>query len=206
MMACLLFKPDPADTLMIGLGGGSLAKFCYHHLPNTCITVVEIDKDVIALRDEFCIPRDDRRLRIVHSDGTRYLRRLRTRVDVILVDAFDDAGVAPSLPRSKFCTAAASRLNDDGMLVMNLAGHDDGLYADNIHGALLAFAGRIVLVPVQGDDNLILFAHKHSMPREITRERHSLALRLQAQLQLEFPRFLRLIYQGYVLSRGPAED
>jgi spermidine synthase len=206
MMAFLLFKPEPTDILMIGLGGGSLAKFCYRHLPNTCITVVEVNRDVIALRDEFCIPRDDRRLRIVHSDGTRYLRRLRTRVDVILVDAFDDAGVAPSLPRSNFCSQAASRLSDDGMLVMNLAGHDDDRYADNIHAVLLAFTGRIVLVPVQGDDNLVLFAHRRSMPREITRERYRLAIRLQAQLQLEFPRFLRLIYQGYVLSRAPTAD
>jgi hypothetical protein len=27
----------------IGLGGGSLAKFCYRHLPNSRITVVEIN-------------------------------------------------------------------------------------------------------------------------------------------------------------------
>ena len=206
MMAFLLFKPAPAHVLMIGLDGGSLAKFCYRYLPETRLTMVEVNQDVIALRDEFCIPRDDRRLRIVHSDGTRYLRRLRSRVDVILVDAFDDEGVDPSLPRSNFCRRAAARLTEDGMLIMNLAGHADDRYADNIGAALLAFPGRIVLVPVQGEDNLLLFAHKHSMPRAITHERHSLALRLQTELQLEFPRFLRLIHQGYVLSRGPSGD
>jgi spermidine synthase len=205
MMAFLLFNPAPAEILMIGLGGGSLVKFCYRHLPNARITVVEISQDVIALRDEFCIPPDDARLRIVHSDGTRYLRRLRRPVDVILVDAFDDDGIAPSLSRSNFCTQAAARLSDEGMLVMNLTGHDNDSYADNIRAVLLAFTGRIILVPVQGDDNLVLFAHKRSMPREITRARHSLALCLQTQLQLQFPLFLRLIHQGYVLSRGPPE-
>lgn len=206
MMSFLLFNPAPAHVLMIGLGGGSLAKFCYRYLPQTRLTVVEVDSDVIALRDEFCIPRDDRRLHIVHSDGTRYLRRLRGRADVILVDACDATGVDPSLARSNFCAQAAARLTDEGMLIMNLAGHADDDYADNIGAALRAFPGRIVLVPVQGDDNLLLFAHKRSMPREITRERHALALRLQALLQLEFPRFLRLLYQGYVLSLGPARD
>src|SRR4051812_25073219 len=39
MMACLLFRPAPRHLLMIGLGGGSIAKFCYRHLPRTCITV-----------------------------------------------------------------------------------------------------------------------------------------------------------------------
>src|SRR5687768_5676420 len=33
MMAFLLFRPAPRHVLMIGLGGGSLAKFCYRHLP-----------------------------------------------------------------------------------------------------------------------------------------------------------------------------
>src|SRR5688572_16994086 len=59
MMAFLLFNPDPRHIVMLGLGGGSLAKFCYRHLPQSQITVVEIDAEVIAMRDEFLIPRDD---------------------------------------------------------------------------------------------------------------------------------------------------
>src|SRR5690349_9611761 len=50
MMAFLLFLPAPRHVLMIGLGGGSLAKFCYRHLPRTRISVVEVNADVIALR------------------------------------------------------------------------------------------------------------------------------------------------------------
>ena len=71
MMAFLLFNPHPEHIVMIGLGGGSLAKFCYRNLPRSRITVVEIDEDVIALRDEFCIPKDDGRFRVVHDDGAR---------------------------------------------------------------------------------------------------------------------------------------
>ena len=33
MMAFLLFTERPARVLMIGLGGGSLAKFIYHRMP-----------------------------------------------------------------------------------------------------------------------------------------------------------------------------
>jgi spermidine synthase len=38
MMGFLLFKPAPARIAMLGLGGGSLAKFCRHHLPAADIT------------------------------------------------------------------------------------------------------------------------------------------------------------------------
>ena len=43
MMSFLLFEPSPKRIAMIGLGGGSLAKYCYRYLPRTEITVVEIN-------------------------------------------------------------------------------------------------------------------------------------------------------------------
>ena len=43
MMAFLLFNPAPRRITMIGLGGGSLAKFCYRNLRGAQITVVELD-------------------------------------------------------------------------------------------------------------------------------------------------------------------
>ena len=42
MMSCLLFKPTPCKVLLIGLGGGSLAKFLLHHIPNCTIDAVEL--------------------------------------------------------------------------------------------------------------------------------------------------------------------
>jgi len=50
---------------MIGLGGGSLVKYCLAALPDTAVTVVEIKPAVIALREAFGIPPDGPRLRVV---------------------------------------------------------------------------------------------------------------------------------------------
>ena len=61
MMGAWLFQPQPRRVLMVGLGGGSLAKFCYQHFPQTHITVLEINPHVIALRQQFLIPDDDAR-------------------------------------------------------------------------------------------------------------------------------------------------
>jgi spermidine synthase len=43
MMAFLLFHPEPREALMIGLGGGSLAKFFHRRLRSTRVRVVELD-------------------------------------------------------------------------------------------------------------------------------------------------------------------
>jgi spermidine synthase len=196
MMAFLLFNSNPEHILMIGLGGGSLAKFCYRHLPNTRLTVVEINADVIALRDQFRIPADDARFEVVHDDGAQYMETLRSKVDVILVDAFDATGIATSLPQSKFYPCAATQLSRNGVLVMNFSGQEDR-YVDNIRALRRTFRNRMVLVPVQGNENLVLFAMRGPVPRAITKELDAAATRLQMQLQLEFPRYLQKICKGH---------
>jgi spermidine synthase len=74
MMGFLLFMAEPQNITMIGLGGGSLAKFCYRYLPQTRILVVEINPHVIALRDAFHIPSDDDRFSVARADGAQYVR------------------------------------------------------------------------------------------------------------------------------------
>ncbi len=56
MMGFLLLNPEPRRIAMVGLGGGSLAKFCYRYLPSARIDVYEINPQVIALRDSFLVP------------------------------------------------------------------------------------------------------------------------------------------------------
>src|SRR5450830_1554034 len=74
MMGFLLLNRHPKHLGMIGLGGGSLAKFCYRHLPDTRLTVVEINPHVIALRQEFEVPDDAARIAIVCADGADFVR------------------------------------------------------------------------------------------------------------------------------------
>jgi spermidine synthase len=198
MMAFLLLNPNPRHVVMVGLGGGSLAKFCYRHLPKTRITVVEIDEHVIAMRDEFLIPRDDERFRVVHDDGARYLEADDEPFDVLLVDAFDADGVALSLVDERFHRAAARRLAEGGVIVTNLWGKTER------YGALLKQAARIygsnaTLVPVSGELNVLLFASRRAPPTTITDDLEAIANWLQRHLELDFPRYLRVICQGHTL-------
>lgn len=195
MMSFLLFTPFPKHILMVGLGGGSLAKFCYRHFPRTKITVVEISADVIALREAFCVPKDDTRFRVVHDDGARYVEHMKERADVILVDAFDQDGISPSLVASSFFVRAADRMMTNGVFVMNLSGRAERI-PENIRAARAAFRRQIILVPVMGDDNILLFALKRPLPTFVTNELETRAQRLQTTHQLEFGRYLRRIIDG----------
>jgi spermidine synthase len=202
MMAFLLMIPTPCRILMIGLGGGELARFCHHRLPRTDFTVVELDADVIALREEFCIPADDARFRVVHGDGAEHVRQLREPVDVLLVDAFDRCGIAPSLASDDFYRQAAAALTDTGVLVMNFWG-DRQRFVDNLKPAARVFGRNVRLVGVPSG-NLVLFAAHQPLPSTWSMELEQRATRLKRVLHLDFPRYLRRLCEGESLENNPA--
>ncbi|MGP1677052.1 MAG: fused MFS/spermidine synthase [Burkholderiales bacterium] len=188
MMGFLLFKPQPRHVLMLGLGGGSLAKFCYRQLPGTDITVVEIDPGVIALRQHFLVPENNRRFRVLCADGADYVPTLDEQIDVLLADAFDKFGMASSVATPGFLRHAFNSLRPNGILVMNLAG-DKCRYAHLLNEALDMFDRKVLLISVFDDCNHILFAFKArhfepDWPRLKTQARE-----LKARHGLDFPIF-----------------
>jgi spermidine synthase len=201
MMAFLLVEPDPRHIVMLGLGGGSLAKFCHRHLPDTRLTVVEVNADVIALRNEFLVPEDDARFRVVHEDGAQYLQTTCDPIDVLLVDAFDAEGIAPSLATPQFYQDAAHRLGPAGVFVMNMSG-DRSRYVATIKGARAAFGDRLLLLPVEGRGNLLLFGFKSGEPEPLLADIDARANDLEARLSLEFPWYLTRLRRAHVL-RNP---
>ena len=42
IMCFALFVPRPRHIIMVGLGGGSLVKFCHRHFPDTAMTAIEL--------------------------------------------------------------------------------------------------------------------------------------------------------------------
>jgi len=159
MMGFLLFNPDPANIAMIGLGGGSLAKFCHRYLPRTTLQVVEINPHVIALRDEFHVPRDDERFSVIRGDGAHFVRHRPTLLDVLLVDGFDNHGQPARLSSQRFYDDCHASLQPGGLMVTNLHyGHSHyELHVERIRRSF----GDAVLVVDDGElSNSIIFARK----------------------------------------------
>lgn len=160
MMAGLLLRepPWPQEALLIGLGAGSLAKFVYHHLPQTRITVVEIDPKVeIIARLHFKLPDDPKRLRVVIGDGADYMLKDGKAFDYILVDGFDKRGSPGVLDTLPFYQACRARLTTDGLMAVNLLGRSRGFQASKERIAK-AFDGRSLVFPSCDSGNTIAFA------------------------------------------------
>jgi spermidine synthase len=195
MMTLLLFAPDPRRVLLLGLGGGSLAKFCYRHLPLADITVLEIDPNVIALREEFCIPPDDKRFRIVQADAVSYIARMSPRMDAILVDACDRNGLAPAMAAPDLYARLRRRLAIHGVLSINICGEPDEV-EDHLARIRGVFGERIICLPAREDGNTIVLAFRNGplVWDGMQLDRH--ARQLGTHFGLDFPRYARHMIYG----------
>lgn len=161
MMSFLLLAPSPGHVAMIGLGGGSLAKYCYRYLPGSEITAVEINPGVIALRNEFAIPADDGRFRVVLGDGAAWVAETDSQPDVLIVDGFDADGLPAQLSSQHFYDDCFAALADNGILVVNMwKGYPN--YDEYLARISNSFAGNSVIVDAQDGFNHIVLAVKNA--------------------------------------------
>lgn len=159
MMGFLLFNPQPGHIAMIGLGGGSIPKHCYRQLQDARITVVEIDPDIIALRDRFLIPPDNERFTVICGDGAAFVAAEKGTLDVLIVDGFDAAGQVPQLCSQKFYDDAYSSLGDHGIMVANVLGADEH-FETYLARIRQSFGGQVAMSKSEDCDNRIVFAVK----------------------------------------------
>jgi spermidine synthase len=157
MMGFILFNSRPRHIVMVGLGGGSLAKFCHRHFPDTRITVIEVRADVIALRDAFHVPPDSARFAVVHADATDWLAAHPGTADVLLVDGFDARGLPPRLADAPFYTDCRRALRPGGVLVANVFTYDPR-YPDVMVALDTVFEGQACWFDKVAGNNRIVYA------------------------------------------------
>lgn len=191
MLAPLLFAPSPRRILLIGLGGGSIAKFLLYHYPDAHVDVVELREKVVTVaRDWFSLP-DEPRLRVFVEDGGSFVRSATHTWDLVLVDAFDRRGIAYSVCGPGFFGALRERLRLGGLLAINLWSRDIVGLEDMVEDIGTAFDAPVSRLPVQGKDNVIAIAGGSPLPRRSTRPLSTRARELESRLGLEFTSLLR---------------
>lgn len=195
MTSFLLFCPEPRHVLLIGLGGGSLAKFLLREFPNCRMDAVEPSAEVVRIAHEFFQLPHSHRLRVHVTDGESFLERPGRRAyDAILVDAFLAHGSAACMQRRRFYSACAARLRrPGGVLVANLwRGRDTG-YGASLEALRQAFGSRPLRLPVGGRGNVIAIQTTQSADRPDLDTLMPRAQVLRARLDLDFPAYLRAL-------------
>ncbi|MEO5660206.1 MAG: transferase [Polaromonas sp.] len=195
MMGFLLFQPAPARIGMIGLGGGSIAKFCYRYLPASSMTVLEINPHVIALRHAFQVPDDDARFQVIAADGALYLHTQAPQYEVLLVDGFDRDGQSAALCTQRFYDDCHAALPIGGVLVVNLH-YDHPDYPLLFERISRSFSANAVQIISAEKSNSIVFARKGRLisPRSLSLTSSLAALADAARAELK-PELVHMLWQ-----------
>ncbi|MBF5038077.1 polyamine aminopropyltransferase [Methylophilus sp. 13] len=163
-MSSLLFKPDARKLLLVGLGGGSIAKYVWKYCPQIKQTVVELNPQVIQVaRSHFFVPDDDARLQIIEGDGIAYLQQHPGSVDWLMMDAFGSNGLPPDFCTQAFFDDCADALTPDGLFTINLWGSDKkfDIYMQRMEQT---FDQRVLMMPTGKPGNIIVFGFKAELP------------------------------------------
>lgn len=143
MMAWLLFvEPSSVpkrQALQLGLGAGSLTKFC-NRVVRMKTTAIELNPQVLAAcRGWFHLPQDNNRLKVVLADAEQEIKQAHWQgaVDALQVDLYDQEAAGPVLDSAEFYVDCRRTLTEDGCMTVNLFGRSSSFQrsVDNMAAA-----------------------------------------------------------------------
>jgi spermidine synthase len=178
MMAPLLFAPEPARVLQLGLGAAALTKACHRYLRQCRTVVVELSPRVIEVaRRSFALPPDDARLQVVQGDAARYLRAAAgAGADWLQVDLYDARARGPVLDSAAFYRDCRRALAAEGIAAFNLFG---GALAPSLGRIEQAFGPAWLRLPRSAAGNVVVLAFTGGLPPWDPARRHARARALE---------------------------
>ncbi len=166
MMAWLLFV-EPASVpgrqaMQLGLGAGSLTKFCHKVLRMRTVAVEINPKVLVACRGWFKLPADNARMQVILADAAREIRDPKWwgTVDALQIDLYDHDAAAPVLDSKAFYTDCRRLLTEDGCLTVNLFGRASSY--DSSVEKIAAVFGRDAVWPFKAtrEGNTVVLAQR----------------------------------------------
>jgi spermidine synthase len=186
MMAWLLFvEPDSVPqrrAMQLGLGAGSLTKFCVKML-RMPTTVIELNPGVLhACRGWFHLPEPGPLLDIVLADAEQEIQNPKWwgTVDALQVDLYDHEAAAPVLDSVDFYAACRRLLTDNGCMTVNLFGRRASFQHSVAHMAEAFGSSALWRFKATREGNTVVLAFKQGVdgadPGALLRDRGSRAV------------------------------
>jgi spermidine synthase len=126
MVASLALVSEPKRGLILGHGGGSLAKWLAHRWPELELDVVEFDPSVVRMAEEYFSYQPPPHHHVHVRDARVFLTSTERIYDLIWVDAFARHLIPFHLTTAEFFVELRAHLAPNGILAVNLASSGEG--------------------------------------------------------------------------------
>lgn len=210
MLAWMLWRPAASlahgHAVQLGLGAGTLTRFCHQRLRMQHTTAVEINPSVVAAcRQWFRLPADDARLAVVAADAARWIAdpaRAQT-VHALQVDLYDQDAAAPVLDDEGFYRACRKALVEgEGVISVNVFGRAASFEASVARIVGVFGAGDVWnLRPTREGNTVVIATRGVALPgrEELTAR----ADNIEARFGLPGRKWLRMIRQPAASAPAP---
>ncbi len=203
LVGILLFLPEPAKILLLGTGGGSLVHFLRFHYPNSHLTALDLDAELLEfMHQKMRLPKGDQFLSYVIDDADHYLHHCTQHFDLILVDIFTGTQSPEWLLELQSMQRLFSLLSDQGAVSYNLL-------IDSEHALRLfyrrlrhAFNGLTLGLPVEGFDNTIAYGLRYQTAERGMSWYMQQASSLGASHDIDYMAVLSAIYSSNPAGSG----
>jgi spermidine synthase len=148
------------NVLLLGLGGGSVIETLRLEMgfPGH-ISAVEIDPVIIKIaRDEFGVINSEK-LQITCADALDFVRTVKERYDLIIVDLFIDTKIPDKFLLLDFWQNVQRRMSLQGTIIFNTIGENVGTAA--VKDWLMRLGLNVQVFPWVEQTNTLLIARYH---------------------------------------------
>src|SRR5215831_16771958 len=126
MVSSLALVPEPKRGLILGHGGGSLAKWLAHRWPELELDVVEFDPVVVRMAEEYFSYQTPSQHHVHVRDARVFLNSTERTYDFVWVDVFARHMIPFHLTTAEFFAELRAHLAPNGILAVNLASSGEG--------------------------------------------------------------------------------
>eukprot|EP00943_MAST-04B_sp_MAST-4B-sp1_P001663 g1663.t1 len=162
---------NKCEICLIGTGGGLLAMFFHEHFKNVVIDTIDLDEEMLTIAKDWFGFKETPRLHGFVGDGIEFVNKKvveNKKYNVMIIDV-DSKDLSEGLmfpPRpfmtKEFLNNVYAALEDDGILVVNLASRAQNVFEECISAFTDVFES-VCLIPIEADVNKVIFCMKRKL-------------------------------------------
>lgn len=150
----------PADTCLLGLGGGGALHFLENKLQKGMLDAVEASSEVISIARRYFYVDELRSSNIIHQKAEYFIRHCSKQYHHILIDLFTESAFPKACFNTQFFERCFERLKPGGVLAINIACTQQ---YEKIFKFIYTICGNaMVSIPIDKSANIMLLA-SHSL-------------------------------------------
>ncbi len=203
LMGVLLFIKPPEKILLLGVAAGSLVQFLKYYLPESYITAVDYDRELLEIaHQQMLLPEADKQLSYVIQDAQQYIHSCRQQYDLIVVDIFDGSQSPQWTQEKDFTEQLQKCLTACGAVAYNMLINTEETFNSFYNLLRETFAGHTLCLETEEYENLLLYALNFKPKQSSMMQHLEYAQELQQQYQLPFNQILSDIYDINPVDSG----